>query len=229
MFLNYLYQEKQAEKIYFKGGTCLRLLYNSPRFSEDLDFSTPLSIKQIKSLLPQIIDKLKKEIAPLSMLLVWTGKNSLRYQLKYQGDEFKYPLNIRLDFTLDHPQLDLNVGTLISQIPISFSPLIVYLKEEEILAEKIRAFLMRAKGRDIFDFWYLLNKRVQTDQKLITKKLSQVNLIFKPELLKRKIQNYSDKKLSLELAKFLPASWRKIIPLLKEKISAYDYWPQINR
>lgn len=33
------YQEKEAEAILFKGGTALRLIYQSPRFSEDLDFS----------------------------------------------------------------------------------------------------------------------------------------------------------------------------------------------
>lgn len=42
LFLNYLYKEKLAEKIFFKGGTCLHLCYNSPRFSEDLDFLTTL-------------------------------------------------------------------------------------------------------------------------------------------------------------------------------------------
>ena len=40
VFLSYLYQEKEASKIIFKGGTALRLLFGSPRFSEDLDFST---------------------------------------------------------------------------------------------------------------------------------------------------------------------------------------------
>ena len=39
VLLNYLYKNKEAEKIFFKGGTAIRLLFGSTRFSEDLDFS----------------------------------------------------------------------------------------------------------------------------------------------------------------------------------------------
>lgn len=100
VFLNYFYQEKQAEKIYFKGGTCLRLLYGSPRFSEDLDFSTLLSEAAIKNLLNKITKKIQTEIPQIKLFFIWKGRQSIRYQLKYQGEEFKYPLTIRLDFFL---------------------------------------------------------------------------------------------------------------------------------
>jgi predicted nucleotidyltransferase component of viral defense system len=39
LFLSYLYQEYGSEKLLFKGGTALRIVFQSPRFSEDLDFS----------------------------------------------------------------------------------------------------------------------------------------------------------------------------------------------
>src|SRR3989338_9448761 len=39
LFLTELYQLPESEKLLFKGGTALRIVYNSPRFSEDLDFS----------------------------------------------------------------------------------------------------------------------------------------------------------------------------------------------
>src|SRR3990170_7638268 len=43
LFLSYFYQQPLADGVYFKGGTALRMLYNSPRFSEDLDFSSAVS------------------------------------------------------------------------------------------------------------------------------------------------------------------------------------------
>ena len=43
LFLSYFFQRPASDKIYFKGGTALRLLFNSPRFSEDLDFSSSLT------------------------------------------------------------------------------------------------------------------------------------------------------------------------------------------
>src|SRR3989339_2190763 len=39
VFLAKLYSLPGAEKLLFKGGTALRVVYGSPRFSEDLDFS----------------------------------------------------------------------------------------------------------------------------------------------------------------------------------------------
>ncbi len=39
LFLSELYKFPDGEKMLFKGGTALRVIYGSPRFSEDLDFS----------------------------------------------------------------------------------------------------------------------------------------------------------------------------------------------
>lgn len=37
VFLSILYSSNESQKIYFKGGTAIRLLLKSGRFSEDLD------------------------------------------------------------------------------------------------------------------------------------------------------------------------------------------------
>ena len=34
LFLSYFYQQPLTDQVYFKGGTALRMLYHSPRFSE---------------------------------------------------------------------------------------------------------------------------------------------------------------------------------------------------
>src|SRR3989338_1313089 len=39
VFLEELYKLPEAKQMLFKGGTALRIIYGSPRFSEDLDFS----------------------------------------------------------------------------------------------------------------------------------------------------------------------------------------------
>ena len=39
LFLSFLYQNSGSEKLLFKGGTALRIILKSPRFSEDLDFT----------------------------------------------------------------------------------------------------------------------------------------------------------------------------------------------
>lgn len=218
LFLRYLYQEKESEKIFFKGGTCLHLLYKSPRFSEDLDLSTELSRKVIKKLVKKISQNIKKEISFAEFILVHAGKKSLRFKIKYQGKEFKYPLNIRVDFSFEKAILRPLALKVETKFPIFFPALILSLDKREILAEKIRAFLKRGKGRDVFDLWYLLSENIPLNKKLLTKKLKKINLEFKPELLLRKIKKYPLPKLRLDLSSFLPQPYRKIIPKLKDEV-----------
>lgn len=42
LFLSYFYQQPESGTVFFKGGTALRIVNNSSRFSEDIDFSTTL-------------------------------------------------------------------------------------------------------------------------------------------------------------------------------------------
>lgn len=218
LFLNYLYREKPAEKIYFKGGTCLHFLYSSPRFSEDLDFSTRLSVKTIQQLLEAVIKKMTKEAPGLKLKFLWQGKKALRYQLHWQGTVLKFPLNIRLDFAFEKIVASYNTGRINTKMPIAPFSFVLYLTEEEILAEKIRAFLIRAKGRDIFDLWHLLDRGVRVDRIVLKKKLEGVGLSCNQKRLFEKIRSYPTEKIKRDLTKFLPKSHRKIIPLLKQKI-----------
>ena len=121
MFLNYLYKEKLAEKIYFKGGTCLHLFYNSPRFSEDLDFSTTLSEKKIKNFLKEIIKKFQIEVPTSSLSFVYRRENSLRFKLKYESKFLKFPQTIRLDFSLEKIFLEPNTLSLKTKFPVNQS------------------------------------------------------------------------------------------------------------
>jgi len=61
-FLGILFSLKNSHKFIFIGGTCLRLLHNLDRFSEDLDFDNRgLTAKQIKQLVEKTIKQLEKE------------------------------------------------------------------------------------------------------------------------------------------------------------------------
>lgn len=83
LFLSYLYKEKQADKIYFKGGTAIRLLFGSSRFSEDLDFSTPLTTTVIKKTIKIVERSIQKELPGVNIFPLYTGKKGLRLRLKY--------------------------------------------------------------------------------------------------------------------------------------------------
>lgn len=59
---------------------------------------------------------------------------------------------------------------------------------------------------------------VGSDKEILKKKLKEAHLSFNSKSLVQKIKKYPLAKLERDLAKFLPKSYRKIIPLLKEKI-----------
>src|SRR3972149_1697860 len=77
IFLSYLYQEKGASKIIFKGGTALRLLFGSPRFSEDLDFSTNYDDLEITKLIKKIEVKIDRELPSLTINPLHKGKEGI--------------------------------------------------------------------------------------------------------------------------------------------------------
>src|SRR3989344_7778066 len=62
VFLSYFYQQPDTDRIYFKGGTALRFIYQSPRFSEDLDFNASQSdINSIETVIIQTLTAMEKE------------------------------------------------------------------------------------------------------------------------------------------------------------------------
>ncbi len=206
--LNHLYQRKEAKKIYFKGGTAIRLLFGSPRFSEDLDFSTLLSKKNIKEIMKQLEKTLQQEIIDLRILLLYTGKETSRFRIKYQSINFKYPLIIRLDFHHVKKVSQIATSSLTTNFPIVIFPLISHLSVEAILVEKLHALCSRGKGRDFFDVWYLLEKGIVAKENIERKTIL------------KKIKQCSQKKLNRDLAQFLPKSQREIVDVLKERLQS---------
>ena len=68
--------------------------------------------------------------------------------------------------------------------------------------------MARTKGRDVFDTWFLLKKEAPLNWELTKREFNRKKLI-------KKIESFSVKKLNLDLAKFLPKSYRKMIEELK--------------
>lgn len=218
IFLNYLYQEKISSHICFKGGTAIHLLLDSPRFSEDLDFSTNLAREQIIMTIKLIAKKIKKELPEAKISLLYKGRKSVRFKLKYSSVSYKYPQVIKIDFTQKEKLGKILTSPLVTKFPLVVFPIVTHFSKEEILAEKIRALLTRAKGRDIFDLWFLLEKKIKIDLQLVQKKLKPHKITFNLEKLRKKINNFTLKKLALDLSQFLPSPHRKLIPTLKERL-----------
>lgn len=205
VFLSYLYQERKSSKLFFKGGTALRLIFGSPRFSEDLDFSTNYSDLEITKIIKSVEQKLVKELPSLKILPLHKGLEGIRFRIVFEQKGFKYPFSIRLDFYQQKKIAGTELSTLTTQFPILIFPQIYHLSGKSILIEKFDALKNRSKGRDIFDIWFLLSKGVVIDG------LKNSNI--------DNLKNFPQKSLKKDLDQFLPRAQRQIIPVLKEEIT----------
>ena len=200
-FLKNLYSLKQSEEVLFKGGTLIHLILNSPRFSEDLDFTVTLEKKELEKMAKRATYLSSKEIPNLKIERIESTKMSYGARLLYR-DNLKYPITIKLDFSLREKPLT-KVSTIMeTAFPISYYPVIMHLDYEEVFAEKIRAMLTRGKGRDLFDIYFLLSKEIKLNKKFIEEKLKFYGLIYSTNKLVETIENFDDISLKETLVNF---------------------------
>jgi len=216
LFLKYFYGQKGSEKVFFKGGTALRFLYGSFRFSEDPDFSSLLSEDELRKLINKTIKKLSKETGEIRFKEEKTLADSFTGKVFYELSDFKFPLTIRLDFSLREKPVLIDTSYIETIFPIGPFPQVSHLKIEELLAEKIRAILTRERGRDIFDLYFLLAKKVKINWKLVNKKMSYYHKKVAPEDLIKRIQKFSEKEIKNDLRRFLPLTHRNMVENLKD-------------
>ena len=213
-FLNSIFSLPKSKDIFFKGGTCLKLIYASNRFSEDLDFTTKLkkedldritkvSIEKIWNLFPNLSIKNEKSLVGI------TQKIYFRTEISTQ------PLTIRLDFSQREDVLEPKQSVISTDLPVPSFTLINHLGDHEILAEKYRAILSRVKGRDIYDFWFLLNKKVPFDTKFIQKKLDLYKEKIDLNNFIKRVENWNENEIIEDVNKFLPRKDRNLLAKIK--------------
>lgn len=178
------------DELVFKGGTCLYKFYGLDRFSQDIDFTARKRFD---------IDGLIKEI--ISDLMLFGIESEIKSQEKI-SDSIMITLKVKGPLYKGTPQsygnigIDINLRSSIDREPVlakynSFYEIPTFslfiMSEEEILAEKIRAIMTRTKARDIYDLWFLLEKGIEFDEKLIIEKLKYYNREWNMEEFARKI------------------------------------------
>lgn len=216
VFLGVFYGSPKSAKVYFKGGTAIHLLFKSGRFSEDLDFTSELTANELEPLIAETVKKVGLIIPNLSLKRTEENQYSYTGILSYRPEGAKYPLNIHLEFSLREKPETSSETVLESDFPVAPQPVVRHMDWQEVLAEKIRAFLYRLKGRDMYDLWFMLQKGVELDWGMINRKLGIYDMETSiPDLMSR-IGKFEEKKLKNDLAKFLPAQDRNFVKHLKD-------------
>ena len=166
-----------AEWLVFKGGTALRKCYFPDyRFSADLDFTLRSSLSpdalraEIETACRILTEETGLELVPVDFrtLRDVPGEEAHQARIAYTG-----PLG-RLGGQQPRIKLDLTIYETLVVSPewrpvyhpysdadrLSSSVLVYAL--DEMLAEKLRAMLRRARARDLYDVWQLFTRHADT-------------------------------------------------------------------
>lgn len=189
----------RSQMLIFKEGTALRLVYGgrdfpqSNRYSEDLDFNGPDDTSELEVLWHKVAEGLEDFGVVAETRNVWNSDVGYSFDVSFQG-----PLHDGRDRSKGKLQVDINqrkeeVAThreLVSSPHNGVRPFVVTaLALDHLLAEKLRALLVRGKPRDLCDIWLLLMQGVVPDLTWVEHKLALYDRKWEREALEEAIEN----------------------------------------
>ena len=184
--LDSIFKQKASRYLSFIGGTAIRIVYNSDRFSEDLDFDNfGLSFPEFEELTNLVIKDMKLKGFEVEFRFV--EKGAYHCYIKFPKLLQEYHLDqsptekilVRIDTMEKEPIVEPKIET-INKFSI-FRDILVNPKEI-ILSQKLITILdrRREKGRDFYDVSFLLGI-TQPDFTYIKKSLN----LDKDEFIKK--------------------------------------------
>lgn len=164
-----------AEPLAFKGGTCLRIVHGSPRYSEDLDFDADAGrvavLRHLRGAAARFADYgMAAEIVPAP------GK-AIRARLRFEGPLFDGSERSRGSVRIEverPPEPAAVEEAFVPRTPYADVPQLVLraLAPEHLFAEKARALLVRGTPRDLYDLHYLSVRGVRCPPALLDAKMA---------------------------------------------------------
>jgi len=212
--LDLIYKSKYSNKLIFLGGTALKIVYNNPRFSENLDFDKKnLNRDEFINLSDKVKTGLKRE--GYNVEIRNTFKGAFRSRIKILDILFDYDLSphkgkkmvIQMDTvpqTVSYKSKDYYLQKFEVFRQINVAPLKI------ILSKKIVTIFERnrLKGRDFFDIVFLFSK-TKPDFDYLSKKIGIDNKKELKNKLKRFTKKIDFKALSEDVEPFLFDSSQK--------------------
>lgn len=207
VLLSSLYRgQARPARLAFKGGTALRLLAGSPRFSEDLDFTGWGAAFHVGRALEEAAVETGKAGVPVA--IEESAATSGGWFASMSTRVHDWPVRVEWNVSL-------RAGAAVRTSPVLVaSPLwpaysVAALPMEALVTEKVEALLSRAKPRDFYDLYFILRKPLGDRRRLASKRTAILGKLARVEA----------KALYQELRVFLPRGhW----PALKDLPRALD-------
>lgn len=194
--LKELFETPWSKFLVFKGGTALRLVYNSPRFSEDLDFSLEKKISEKD--FEQFCQKLVAKFSQMELSDFKSKFYTLLAEFKIKEDFLARRFSLKIE--ISQREVFPLVKSELKLISSPFSNLQTFGRVEEPKAienDKVEVLKSRSRARDIFDLWFLSSLLREPMPKIAVK------------LDKRTIRQ--------ELKKLLPRQYHRVVKDFEEQ------------
>ncbi len=186
MFLYRLYT--QSHDLILKGGTCLRIVFRSNRYSDDLDFNAGGSVDSVRQTLQQTRRNLLRFGIESTTSNEWVSQQGYAFHLSFKGplaDErvtswggINIAVSLRKDGVATPVRTFLNATAWGYDDLPSFA--LTHLARSDIFAEKVRACFERKRPapRDLYDLWLLLQTGERVNIELINQKMVRLQRRF---------------------------------------------------
>lgn len=159
LVLRGLLESEIGSRLVFKGGTALRLAYGSPRFSDDLDFSTLAAIPARR--FSQIAQTVTGQIPSLTLVEALGKRFTLfamyRAQEPYLAQAFSIKVEISTRPLAWARGADYDLRLLNSEVT-NVSVLAQVATLDWLWQDKQQTFADRKEPRDFYDLWFIAQK-----------------------------------------------------------------------
>lgn len=201
-----------ANSLGFKGGTACMFFYELPRFSVDLDFNL-LSLEKEKEVYDairnillkygKIHDEAMKFYGPVLVLDYGSGERKLKIEISKRNFRDEYTI-------LNFLGIDMRV-----------------MNPENMLSHKLCALLDRNEltNRDIFDSWYLMEKRTPLVRRIIEERMGMKMEDYLGKCIER-LSSLPNSGLLNGLGELMDEELKKFVrtKLLKETITLLQFY-----
>ncbi|MGD2279216.1 MAG: nucleotidyl transferase AbiEii/AbiGii toxin family protein, partial [Candidatus Omnitrophota bacterium] len=166
LILKELYNNKYGKKLYFTGGTYLRVVHNIKRFSEDLDFNTDkITKKEFELLLETIKNELKRTGIECKVRFSHRGRiyiSSLIFpaieELYKAKSKYSRKEGIVIKVETNNPKWKIKRETPVISGFGEIYP-IICTEIGALFADKIDALLKKNRGRHLYDLIFMLSNK----------------------------------------------------------------------
>ena len=208
LILKEIYRTPSGKKLFFTGGTYLRLIHNSKRFSEDLDFyANKISKKEFENLLYKVVKELQRKGIESSVQFSHWGNMYVSKLIfpaieKFYNIVSKYSKKTGIIIKLETNLAKWKVIQE-SQVISGFGEIYpcICTNNAILFADKIDALIKKNRARHLYDIIFMLSNKHPVDKHI----LSILGIKDRPEnIIMKRIQSLSKEELKRQAEQLRP-------------------------